>query len=515
MLSGLLTEGQRILQNNIFKEDACPLCLQPKDLKELLKEIGIRLEELEIFKKEKIKLEDTKASLKEEHDNFYPLLNSLLRDSNFESPENKTLKEMTLKIKEQLSEYLTQLETDISNMEAIKKPSELEIDKNVLNKIIDFTGKKISSIKSSMGSDLILKNTSKIHLSKIAYLEILKLRREKDILDSQLVSMGLAYSEFVKRQQEGLNSFLDFFSRDINDLYQFMNPGEKVNGIKFIPLEKDDELPGITLQMQFFDNEVKPLHKYLSESHLNCLGIAFFLISVKAFNKHSGFLILDDVISSFDSNHRTRFANLLIEKFSNYQIILLTHEKHWFEYVRNSVKGKNWIVNSIKWNDEKGTHLEEPPKNLKERIESNIKNINDAGLGNDIRKYLEFLLKQIAANLKIKVEFRFNDNNEDRMSYELLTCLFSELKKQTCDLKSRSVNKRLLDSSFIGAKDSHDSSFVPGMGDYKAFWADVKELENLFFCDSCNKYVSLEYYDKANKKVRCACPDKKSYNWKI
>jgi hypothetical protein len=510
-----LTEGQRILQNNIFKEEACPLCLQPKNLKELLKEINIRIKELEIFNKEKTKLEDIKISLKEEYGNFYPILNSLLKDSNFNSSENNSLKELTLKLKDQLDEYLIQLESDISNIEAIKKPNELEIDDNVLNKINDFAGRKITSIKSSMGNDLILENTSKIHLSKIAYSEILRLIKEKNILDSQIVSINLTYSEFVKRQQEGLNSFLGLFSKDIDDLYQFMNPGEKVDRIKFIPLEKDDELTGITLQMKFFNNEVKPPHKYLSESHLNCLGIAFFLVSVEAFNKHIGFLILDDVISSFDGNHRVRFADLLIEKFSNYQIILLTHEKHWFEYVRNAVKGKSWIVRSIKWNEGKGSHIEDSPKNLRERIEENIENSNSTELGNDIRKYLEYLLKQIAFNLKIKVEFRFNDNNEDRMSYELLTCLISELNKQPCDLKSSSVIKRLLNSLFIGTKGSHDSTFIPSMGEYKAFWADVKELESIFFCNSCNKYVSLEYYDKVNKKIRCNCPNGKKYDWRI
>lgn len=515
MLSNLLTEGQRILQNNIYKEKTCPLCLQPKDLKELLNEINIRLEELETFKKEKVKLEEAKTSLNNNYDNFYPLLNSLLRDPKFGVPENKTLMEMALKLKEQLSEYPTQLEADVLNMDEIKKPADLEINKDSLGKIKGLVSGKINTIKSSMGNALIVENSTKIHFSKASYMEILRLKREKETLDSQLSSLRLIYSEFVKRQQESLNSFLDFFSNDINSLYQFMNPGEKVDGIKFVPLEKDDELTGITLKMQFFDNEVQPPHKFLSESHLNCLGISFFLTAAKAFNKHIGFLILDDVISSFDSNHRSRFADLLIDKFSDYQIILLTHEKQWFEYVRNAVKGKNWIVRSMKWNDERGSHLDEPPEKFKDRIESKIKNNSEDGLGNDIRKYLEFLLKQIAANLKIKLEFRFNEENEDRMAYELLTCLISELNKQPSDLKSQSVIKRLLASLFIGTKDSHDSSFKPKIGDFKAFWADVKELENLFYCDSCNKCVSLKYYDKTSKKIKCSCKDGKSYDWKI
>ena len=32
------------------------------------------------------------------------------------------------------------------------------------------------------------------------------------------------------------------------------------------------------------------------------------------------FLVLDDVISSFDTTHRHKFANLIIEKFADWQI---------------------------------------------------------------------------------------------------------------------------------------------------------------------------------------------------
>jgi hypothetical protein len=51
---------------------------------------------------------------------------------------------------------------------------------------------------------------------------------------------------------------------------------------------------------------------------------------------------------------------LLIEKFSNYQVILMTHEKSWFEIVRNLVRGKNWEENTIKWDEKDGAYIDEP-----------------------------------------------------------------------------------------------------------------------------------------------------------
>jgi hypothetical protein len=74
---------------------------------------------------------------------------------------------------------------------------------------------------------------------------------------------------------------------------------------------------------------------------------------------------------------------------------------------------------------------------------------------------------------------------------------------------------RTLASTFVGNKDSHDSSYKPSKGDLKAFWKDVADIENLFYCNlsACQKYVSLKYYDEGSKKVKCKC-GAKAYSWK-
>ena len=111
----------------------------------------------------------------------------------------------------------------------------------------------------------------------------------------------------------------------------------------------------------------------MSESHINCLGVSFFLASAKAFNKQNKFLVLDDVISSFDRPHRSRFAKLLTDKFSDYQILLLTHEHEFFELVSSDVKSKGWLVQDFKWSKEKGIRIEEGTTDIKEVIQADDK----------------------------------------------------------------------------------------------------------------------------------------------
>jgi hypothetical protein len=259
-----------------------------------------------------------------------------------------------------------------------------------------------------------------------------------------------------------------------------MNPGEHIEDISLVSLQKNDEFSGITIQFKFYDNEVTPPNKYLSESHLNCLGIAFYLTSVKTFNKTNQFFIMDDVISSFDGTHRARFAHLLNEKFSDYQIILMTHEKDWFDYVSKIVKGKNWLVNTFKHLDKEGPSIDIPLPSLKEQIENQISQNDIDGLGNKIRKYLEALLKEMAKKLGVYMCFEYNDKNEDRMANELLTSLKSHLNKHTDVTIDKNLVDRLISSVFIGNKDSHDGTYQVSLGDCKAFWADVIELENQY-----------------------------------
>ena len=134
-------------------------------------------------------------------------------------------------------------------------------------------------------------------------------------------------------------------------------------------------------------------------------------------------------------------------------------------------------------------------------------------LGNEARKYLEDLLKQIAFNLEVKVAYRFNEINEDRMAFELLNALKSTLKKHKCtELINISIIDRLLGSLFIGNKDSHDSSIELKFSDMKAFWIDVTDFEKLIFCQSCKSLLSIRNYDKLNKKIRCS-KGEIEYSW--
>jgi len=492
-LNKLWIEGLNVLKGSIIEKDECPLCFQKKDRAELIKEIELRLKTLESIKKEKSKLDETEKIVEE---------------------GNQDIRDFVKSITEYISSISQELGVDILKEQRIKTRDEIIFDMAKLNETSEFCQKRNEVLLSQIKGSKILEIQDKITLSRQAYYDIKRLKKEKEVLEKQKSSLEIIYNAFVQKQKEELEAFINAFSKEIDEYYQYMHPGEKMENIEIKITEKEDELTGITLEFQFFDKKVSPPQKYLSESHLNSLGIALFLTSVKAFNKENHFFILDDIISSFDSNHRKRLSDLLMEKFLDYQIFVMTHERNWFDYMKNLVRGKvDWIINAINWNESKGAHLNETLVDLKRIIEQRLIDNDKTGLGNIIRIYLEGLLKEISEEIEVYVKYRSNEINEDRMSNELLSELKSKINKQPCKDIFGPIIDKMISSVFIGNKDSHDSSFDPNIGECRAFWQDVLKLEELFRHDVCNTIISTKYYDKVEKKIRCKC-GKLFYDWK-
>lgn len=365
-LEPLLSQGLSILEKKLYEDDKCPLCLQEKDREELIDELRKRIEELSIFRKEKdAATEEINTTLRLVQGALTEVENAL-KEKCLLLEDNSASKKEIEKIRGNISAAKEKIKkVTFAELETISKPEDfISFDINALKDLISLLTSKKDKIVTGKKDDLTFTVHSKMESVKQSYKEIKSLKKAEEILTQQQQSLELIYNDFVKRQRNGLSSLLAVISKDMNDLYQFMNESENVSEIELIPLDEEDEFVGVTLQFKFYGRLEAPPHKFLSESHLNCLGICLFLASVKAYNKLNRFIVLDDVISSFDTNHRARFARLLIEKFSDYQIILFTHEKDWYEIVSNMVRGKNWLIKKMYWDHENGATIEPPPFTL-------------------------------------------------------------------------------------------------------------------------------------------------------
>jgi len=507
-LEKLLSEGLILLEKGYIQANICPLCLQDKNRDQLIKDLRRRLEELKSLTSEKNEISTAIESADTIVKRYVNVVKFTLQEKCLQNKELLPIKNLL----DDLQKKLSNSSSDLVKMASFKHVPEnvqtlITIDGKLFEKAIDTLKKYKEQLQTNKAESQKISVYSKIQLVKDKYNDIRVLKSEFEMLTYKLQSMTAIYDEFVKTQKNELKLFLKKISADMNILYTYMNDTDKVEEIELIPLGDEDELVGLTIQFKFHGKIVTPPERYLSESHLNCLGICLFLMAIKIFNKTNKFFILDDVISSFDRNHRIKFAQLLLEKFSDYQIFLFTHERDWFEYIANAVKGKNWIINEVVWDYDRGVITRVPLTDLYGRIERKISTSETSGLGNLMRQYLEQSLKDICLNLGVRLAFRFNDENENRMTTELLSGLKHTLKERSCPIKDEKVFDRIANSNFLGNKTSHNSKFEESIPDLKAFFSDIKELHAHFCCmdSECQQLLSIKYLDNVNNKIRCKC----------
>lgn len=514
-LLALLKEGRSALKNDVVQDDYCPLCQQEMSKIELIKELNERIKELEGLEEEKDKLEEQGQKLKDILQVNVNTIDGLLKEKLFKEEQQVKLLENIQQVKTFLNAFSDELKKELIAKDPIQEPSKIQIDKKEISELAKQAQDTAKALTESKRSNIKFHIYTKLFHAVTAYNQYQSIKRQQEILTKQQLTFQVLFANFIKRQEEALNVFLKMFSTNIDEYYTTMNPNEKIEDIKLVPIkDKNDDLVGITIEYSFFDETKTPPIAYLSESHINCLGLSFFLASVKAFNKQNEFFVIDDVISSFDRPHRSRFAKLLTDNFDDYQILLLTHEQGFFELVASDVKSKGWLIQDFNWSKENGVGIEKGTTDIKERILKKFVDKDTDGLGNDIRVYTEKVMKEIAYNIEAQVAFRYNEINEKRMAPELLDAVHSRISMKGNGLKDNANIQKLKGMPmFIGNVTSHDNEFTESIEDLAVIWEDIEKTIHIFYCDECRKFISIKYFDNVESKIRCGC-GKLTYDWK-
>ena len=358
----LLSDGLSVLEGT-WTHDSCPLCLQPTNRTELLAQLKNRQKQLDALHEEHLALKEAKDNIVDELREFTRKVATVALEDCLGLERNEKIKGTVEAVSKSLDETLEELSDSSVFCDAdIAPPEEFLTFRAVdLSAAVIVVEEKKRTTGEERREDERFAVAVKLSLALEAYREVISLRKERAVLRRQIVSMDSICQEFLKQEKEGLTYFLKGISEDINDLYLFMNADERVEGIRLLPLDNEDQFVGVTLEMTFHGKTLSPPERYLSESHVNCLGICLFLASAMAFNQVNRFLVLDDVVSSFDTDHRIRFGRLLRERFSDYQILLFTHERTWFDDMASLVKGVGWEIRRVVWHDDTGVVLKLAP----------------------------------------------------------------------------------------------------------------------------------------------------------
>lgn len=170
---------------------------------------------------------------------------------------------------------------------------------------------------------------------------------------------------------------------------------------------------GLRLAIQFLGlADSKDPRAFLSEGHLDSLGLCLFLATVRIFNPPGSLLVLDDVLTSIDRQHRRRVGELLFQEFSDFQIVITTHDEHWYDLLNSSARAwgiqSKWAFIKVEgWTVDAGPTLSEVDSSW-EFIDAHMTEVGYRELGGPFRLILEDFLKRTAAKLESKVKFKYD-----------------------------------------------------------------------------------------------------------
>jgi hypothetical protein len=291
------------------------------------------------------------------------------------------------------------------------------------------------------------------------------------------------YRAYASRQNTFMADVLSRISDQVASIYGRLHPDEN---LQEVTVETWGD-KGVELVLDFHGVRQRPPHGVLSESHLNSLGIALFLAMAETFNEQLGFLVLDDVVNSLDVNHRGRLAELLASKYSDRQIIVLTHDHLLYEHIRR--RAPSWrTLEFTSWTYEDGPRLAGyDAGGLLGKAFKELANGDSLGAAMKGRRALEELLQEACEGIGAPLPFRRGFRNDRREIGELLIGLRHTLKANKAMTQELVDLLRGVEADLQAALnvEAHASTGWASTTELADALSRVRALEQWWTCDGC------------------------------
>lgn len=505
----LFLEAEKILNSGNWINNECPLCGQSIRSSELLYHINRHRDLNKEFIKEIKEFEILRNELKTEFEKILNSINKIIELEDIPGIDFNQIKNLAGKHSIDISHAINIIDTPLMFSTSLSF-RELNLE-GFLNKLGALTNdyyntlqvimRKLAEPTEANQQIAAFQNLSQLinHLEKIQ-----EFKKEIKILKQQEDSLTIFNQSFQQLRRETMGIILAKISDTVSRYFIKLHENEGFLDIQLKFLPEDD---GVEFHIYYKGEEITPPRKFLSESYLNSLGVCLYLATAQAFNKENGFVILDDVVNSFDAEHRSQLAELLINEMSDIQLVILTHDKIWFDVFKRLAK-KGWQYRKItKWSYEYGLELDYDQQTLLAECQKEIQNGNIHNAARRTRTYIENRLKKIMLETGVRVRFLEDSQNGTRLAGEMLAETKAYLKDRGFfDLVDIQTIDKLFASTFITNYGSHDQSFSSDyltIGDVKFALDKMLEFEQVFTCQNCNKKI-WQIKDK-NYKMQCEC----------
>jgi energy-coupling factor transporter ATP-binding protein EcfA2 len=113
---------------------------------------------------------------------------------------------------------------------------------------------------------------------------------------------------------------------------------------------RDREIAGrsLALDVSYRTHQLAVPQHFLNEARLSALALAIYLAGRLACTPTAmphalKLLVLDDVLIGLDHSNRLPLLDVLHSHFADWQVVLMTHDRNWFDLARHRLQTKDWV----------------------------------------------------------------------------------------------------------------------------------------------------------------------------
>jgi DNA repair exonuclease SbcCD ATPase subunit len=315
-------------------------------------------------------------------------------------------------------------------------------------------------------------------------------RTELAALSAELNAQATVITSEIRTAVQAL---LDTLNRPMNAFYRLIQ-GEKARPIRLeLPPEDEANQQRLLLLIDFATNRagVQP-GGYLSDSQIHSLALAFRFAAIRKFNTGARFLVLDDIVTSYDASHRRALTGLLAEHLGDLQVILVTHDERFFQYLRDQMAPARWRFSRIMRLD-----ADYGPRLSDAQIGDDLLQARwTAGqsAANEMRQAEEEMLLTLCRDFGVSIQIRPLDRPYAYERGELASALAAFLKSRSLTPSLvTGVKNPFLQSLISGTVENFGSHFQDdpnaqgSIGDEQTRWSEFTAFRDQFRCPACDR----------------------------
>lgn len=509
----LYTHALEILTRQTIADTNCPVCGKDWVREKLIEHIKEELGLLKKTKEDKEEIERDASLFKDavtketvsvkELNNCYGEIQSVISETQYDAAKNY------LKC---LNDLASALNSPLLNKDSKVKLNKEDLDKVIKEKIIISEQIKIykSKIQPSKEELKLADDIAKLTQLNSSWNSLKEAKSEQEFTKKEVDKFFDLKDEVGRIIQENIKSRFKEISDRIGKYFGILRNDKDIRDIEIMLNEEKGKAAGRSaeIQLTYYDISVKPAYKVLSESLLNSLGLAVYFACVKQFNKDCKFIVLDDIMNSLDIDKRDTLLDLIKQEFSDYQILLFTHDYYWFQKIVR--RFPNWISKKIKGWDYIGGSKIDSVTTTKEEIDGYLTDSTKTETaGWTLGRHVESILNELCEDLHAELRYRYTKSDPPALE-ELFDALYKRLKEK---IKTHSIVERVLEAkkfepilrNFVThARNNQPASVSPEeIRRASDVWFS---LEAEFWCDKCTLFVE---YQESKKVIECRCSSRK------